>query len=431
MQTAATTVPTAYRHRVSRTIVRVLGPDGAPVAATPVETAQTAHAFAFGNVGADFISSASGREEDGSPVAEAEARRAEHVADLWFDLYNTATLPFYWGRFEPTPGRPDTERMRATAQWLVDRGVVVKGHPLLWHTVAPQWLLDVPADQVEGLARARITREVTDMAGVVTWWDAINEVVIMPEFTAEENAITPLAQRLGRVGVVRLAFETARAADPTVKLVLNDFTMTARYEQLISDVLDAGITIDAIGLQSHMHQGWWGSEKTADVLDRFARFGIPLHFTETTLVSGHLMPPEIVDLNDYQIPSWPSTPEGEARQAEEMAAHYRALVAHPAVEAITYWGFSDRGAWLGAPGGLLRADDTPKPSYDALRDLIKGEWWLSPTTVTTDADGRLAVEGFSGTYRVSAGGRTAELVLDGSGDAGTPDEPAEVTLTLA
>ena len=29
------------------------------------------------------------------------------------------------------------------------------------------------------------------------------------------------------------------------------------------------------------------------------------------------MPPEIVDLNDYQVESWPSTPEGEARQADE------------------------------------------------------------------------------------------------------------------
>ena len=44
---------------------------------------------------------------------------------------------------------------------------------------------------------------------------------------------------------------------------------------------------------------------------------LPLHLTETTLVSGHLMPPEIEDLNDYQIPHWPSTPEGEARLSLE------------------------------------------------------------------------------------------------------------------
>ncbi len=113
--------------------------------------------------------------------------------------------------------------------------------------------------------------------------------------------------------------------------MLNDFNMSAAYEHLIEDCLAAGIRIDAIGLQSHMHQGYWGEEKTLDVLERFSRFGLPLHFSETTLVSGHLMPPEIVDLNDYQVPSWPSTPDGEARQAEEMVRHYRTLVGHPAV----------------------------------------------------------------------------------------------------
>ncbi|MEB2620591.1 1,4-beta-xylanase, partial [Kocuria rosea] len=129
-------------------------------------------------------------------------------------------------------------------------------------------------------------------------------------------------------------------------------------------------------------------------VDRFARFGLPLHLTETTLLSGDLMPPEIVDLNDYQIPSWPSTPEGEARQADEIVRHYRSLVGHPAVQAITYWGLTDDGAWLGAPGGLVRTDGTPKPSFDALRSLIKGEWWLPRKTIRTDHDGRLSITGF-------------------------------------
>ena len=65
-----------------------------------------------------------------------------------------------------------------------------------------------------------------------------------------------------------------------------------------------------------MHQGYRGEEYLG-VLDRFARYGLPLHLTETTLVSGDLMPPDIVDLNDYQIAEWPSTPEGEARQADD------------------------------------------------------------------------------------------------------------------
>src|SRR5690606_25308881 len=109
----------------------------------------------------------------------------------------------------------------------------------------------------------------------------------------------------------RAVFEAARETNPGATLLLNDFDMSAAYECLIEGVLEAGVRIDALGLQSHMHQGYWGEEKTHQILERFSRYGLPLHFTETTLVSGHLMPLEIVDLNDYQVAEWPSTPEGE------------------------------------------------------------------------------------------------------------------------
>jgi endo-1,4-beta-xylanase len=48
----------------------------------------------------------------------------------------------------------------------------------------------------------------------------------------------------------------------------------------------------------------------------------------------------------------------------------------------------------------VRADGTPKPAYHALRRQIRGEWWLSPTTVVADDEGRIVVEGFAGDYLV-------------------------------
>ena len=217
-----------------------------------------------------------------------------------------------------------------------------------------------------------------------------------------------------------MAFDTARAVNPHATLVLNDFDMSAAYECLIEGLLEAGVRIDALGLQSHMHQGYWGEEKTLAILDRFSRYGLPIHFSETTIVSGQLMPPEIVDLNDYQVPEWPTTAAGEDRQADEVVRHYRTLLSHPSVQAITYWGFGD-GGWLGAPGGLVRADGTPKPAYDALRSLVKDEWWLPPTRTATDAAGRLRFTGFPGTYEVSAAGHTATLRVE---------EPGEVAVAV-
>ncbi len=402
-------------HRRATVDVTVLDAGGNPVVDADVTVEQRRHAFAFGNIGFDFIPLANG-ETDRNPANEATFGGAgvdglRTLSSMWLELFNTATLPFYWRGFEPTQGKPDTKRLLSTARWFAERGVTVKGHPLTWHTLAPEWLADLPVAEIERLQRERIRREVTDFAGVVDTWDAINEVVIMPIFTAEKNGISRLAASIGRVPMIQLAFEEARASNPAATLILNDFDLSSDYEALIEGVLDAGITVDAIGLQTHMHQGYWGEETMLEMVDRFARFGLPLHLTETTLVSGHVMPPEIVDLNDYQISSWPSTPEGEARQADEIVRHYRSLVGHPSVEAITYWGLTDDGAWLGAPGGLVRTDGTPKPSFTALTSLIKGEWWLPATTLRTDGDGRLELTGFFGDYDIATGGHTASVTL--------------------
>jgi len=386
VQVADRTMP----HRLGSATITVAGPDGMPLANTPVEVRQVRHDFLFGNILFDLIPLMLGESDD---VARDEAELAD-----WRELFNFGTLPFYWRYFEPTEGAPETAALLTAARSFAGMGIKLKGHPLTWHTLAPRWLMGRPLDEVERVLRERITREVSNFAGVIDIWDAINEVVIMPVFEAEDNAITPLCADLGRIDMAKLAFETTRQANPQVTLLLNDFDLSVAYEHLIEDLLSAGLKIDVLGLQTHMHQGYRGDEATTELLDRFARFGLPLHLTETSLVSGQLMPPDIVDLNDYQVDDWPSTPAGEARQAEQIATYYRTLMAHPAVDAVTYWGLTDRAAWLGAPIGLLRRDGSRKPSYDALHALVKGQWWLPPTTVQTDEAGRIEVTGFKGDY---------------------------------
>ncbi|MBN9139469.1 MAG: endo-1,4-beta-xylanase [Micrococcales bacterium] len=404
-------------HRVGELVLRLVDPVGAPLAEREVEVAQTRHAFGFGSTGFELI-----------PHANGEADAAELAAD-WLGVFDTATLPFYRGDFEPRPGHPQTDRIRTAAHWFADRGVRLKGHPLVWHTVKAPWMDTLPLDEAWDATLGRIRREVGDFRGLVGAWDVVNEAVIMPVFENEPdgvpNAISRIARAKGRIPFIREAFEAARETDPGATLLLNDFDLSTAYECLIEGLLENGVRIDAIGLQTHMHQGYWGEEAMLAMVDRFARYGLPLHLTENTLLSGELMPAEIVDLNDFQPDSWPSTPEGEARQADELVRHYRSLVGHPAVASITYWGIADAGAWLGAPAGLLRADGSRKPAYDALRELVRGEWWLSPTRLRTDADGLVRVSGFLGDYRVAAGDREAAFTI---ADPGTDAAPAPLTL---
>jgi GH35 family endo-1,4-beta-xylanase len=380
-------------HRVATSVVEVRAGER-PLADADVHVEQVRHAFGFGNIGFELLDHLSGEGVEG----DAE------LAQLFLDVFDLAILPFYWADFEPAEGRPRTDRLRRAADWFVAHGVRVKGHPLVWHTLAPDWLLGRSNAEVLQAVRGRIRRDVGGFAGLIDTWDVVNEAVIAPVFDNGDNAITPLIADVGNIEFVRRAFAEARAAHPAVALHVNDFDLSSRYERLVEDLLAAGVRIDGIGLQTHMHQGYRGEDRALDVADRFARFGIPLHFTETTLLSGDLMPPDVVDLNDYVREDWPSTPEGEARQTDELERHYRTLFGHPAVASITYWGLADRGAWLGAPAGLVRPDGTPKPGYHLLRELIRGEWWTPPADLRTDAAGRVTVTGVKGDYLVTAPG---------------------------
>jgi len=371
--------------------------EGEPLKGIEVTVRQTKHKFLFGCAGANSIPLANNE-------FEGEMKElAEEVFKKFSKLFNAVTLPFYWGRFEPVKGNPDTKRVRKTAEWLVSKGFKLKGHPLCWHTVTAPWLLDYSNTEILQLQLNRIRRDVTDFAGLVDMWDVINEVVIMPIFNKYDNGITRICKEFGRIRLVREVFHAAKKANPDAVLLINDFETSESYDILIEGCLEAGIPIDVIGIQSHMHQGYWGVEKTLEILERFSRFKLPIHFTENNLVSGHLMPPEIVDLNDYVVDSWPTTPEGEERQAEELVLHYRTLFAHPSVESITYWDFVD-GGWLGAPAGLLRRDGSAKPAYEELNKLINEEWWTKEKTYITDETGSFVMSGFLGDYEIYAKG---------------------------
>ncbi len=393
--------------RSTRADVKVLKADGKPLASQEVTVAQTRHKFLFGSSGFD-LALANG-DLHGEKKERAEIRRARQM-----ELMNAITLPFYWGRFEPQQGHPETALLMKAARWLAEHGVTVKGHPLCWHTVTAPWLVEMTNAEIIKAQVGRIHREVTGFRGVIDMWDVINEAVIMPVFDKYDNGITRICKEMGRINTIRTMFHAARESNPNATLLINDFDVSSAYDILVEGCLAAGLHFDVIGIQSHMHQGYWGSEKTQRVLANFERFHRPIHFTENTIVSGRIMPPEIVDLNDYQVTDWPTTPEGEERQAREVITHYKTLMAHPLVESITWWDFSD-GGWLHAPAGLVRIDASPKPAYEELLKLVKGEWWLKPTRMTTSPQGQLTFTGFLGDYELFMDGKKVPFKLDQRG----------------
>ena len=95
---------------------------------------------------------------------------------------------------------------------------------------------------------------------------------------------------------------------------------------------------------------------------------------------------------------------------------------HPLVEAITGWDFAD-GAWLGAPSGFIRKDNTTKPAYHELKRLIREEW-NTEGELRTDEYGNVILDGFKGEYEITVHGKTIKFTLNKNSN----DDIIEITV---
>jgi len=376
------------RHRKVDLQVTVLDADGAPLPNAQVTVEQIAHEFLFG------CNIFTWRQPE-NPAAEQAYRQR------FADLLNYATLPFYWWAYERERGRPVHPQMAEVADWCNQHGIRTKGHPLAWNYGEPGWLPDDPK-QVATIQMDRIADCVATFAGKIDVWDVVNEAAAFDRPNMRGEKLTAAIKALGRSEFVRQAFATARRANPKAVLLINDYEVGSRYEQVIRELVDGGgrRLYDTIGIQSHMHRETWPLTRVWTVCERFAAFGVPLHFTELTVLSGAAK----TDDDWFTARSgWDTTPEGERAQADYVEKLYRVLFSHPSVEAITWWDFSDYHAWQGAPAGLLRKDQSPKPVYERLLKLVKDAWWTREAVVT-QADGTATLRVFRARHRVTAQG---------------------------
>lgn len=366
-------------HRMADVVVTIKDSSGDPVADAEVKIQQTNHAFLFGC----NIFSLGGYQDD---------KKNETYEKLFVDLLNYATLPFYWGGFEREPDKPDYERLNQMAKRCQELGLVTKGHPLAWHEVVPNW---APADLtvLEDRLRERVTDIVKHYSGLVDIWDVINEATVSKRF---DNPVGKWIKKYGDDVCVGLCLDWANEANPDALLLVNDFNISPSYERQLTALQYMQKPFGAIGIQSHMHSKPWDLSRAWEVCETYKRFNLPLHFTELTVLSGHLK----TDSDWHKRHTdWPSTPEGEKGQLEYVEQLYRLLFSHPAMEAITWWDFPD-GCWQGAPAGLIRADLTTKPIYDRLLEMIKGEWWTE-TSGRTNGNGEYCFRGIRGEYSVA------------------------------
>ncbi|MCL2624084.1 MAG: endo-1,4-beta-xylanase, partial [Planctomycetaceae bacterium] len=313
------------------------------------------------------------------------------------ELFNFATLGFYWWAYEPRMDEPGYAYSEQVAAWCKANAIQTKGHPLAWNFVDPDWARELDDAELYRRQMERIKACTSRFSGQMDTWDVINEVVGWDREECRQNAprMSALMKERDPVAFAKTCFEMARQGNPAAKLLINDYVTDQSYVKLIEKLVDSDgkPLYDIIGIQSHMHGGTWSNEQLWDTCERFVKFNVPLHFTELTVLSGS----EAFHWDTREPLS--STPEGEEKQKTEVERIYTMLFSHPSVEAITWWDLSDQGAWMQVPAGLIRSDLTPKPAYHTLEKLVR-ETWATNETLKTDSEGQAAIRAFRGTYQV-------------------------------
>ncbi len=355
------------RYRKGDAVIRVVDRAGRPVEGASIKAEQLTHDFLFGCNIYMF---------DRLATPEQNARYKE----LFKGVMNYATLPFYWRGFERERGKPGYAYIDKVARWCRENGVTAKGHPLVWTHEAgvPTWLPEDRPDEVRRLLEARVREIVSRYKGLIGVWDVVNE-----------STHTRTFADMSVFDYTSLPVRWAEEANPEAMLIVNEFGVigdtkgTGAFFKLLKQMKDAGVPYDAVGIQTHMHGRLLSLPTILETLDKFAELGKPIHFTETTVLSGRET----------------SDPAEEKKQAAYVEKFYRVCFSHPAVKAITWWDFSDAGAWQRVAAGLVRKDMTPKPVYRVLDRLINKEWRTS-VEGRTGADGTYSFRGFGGEYRV-------------------------------
>src|SRR5262249_25103268 len=153
--------------------------------------------------------------------------------------------------------------------WLLERGIDVRGHNLHWPSWhwSPKSLRQYENDPTELRRRcaARVTNAVTHFRGKLVAWDVVNEAWSNHDLT----------DILGGDALVDW-FRLAHTADPTCRLVLNDFGIfessfgnehNKHFYDTIKYLKESGGGISGIGIQSHFGVVLPSPQRLLEVLD--------------------------------------------------------------------------------------------------------------------------------------------------------------------
>ncbi|HEX9832108.1 MAG TPA: endo-1,4-beta-xylanase, partial [Mycobacterium sp.] len=277
--------------------------------------------------------------------------------------------------------------------WLDANRLPARGHYLSWATEDGSANYDGGNNDhstLETRLYAHITDKMQTVKGRVFEWDVINHPVGWTGQTYENdpdvNEGTDIFKQI--IDHARGVAVANTDIPDDLPLWINEDDIIRgsggranNYERIIQYLVENGSPPDGIGFQGHFIDAWNGVttnyQGIYNKIDRFAQFGLPLRVTEFDIAVG----------------------DDEALQGTLMNNYLTVIFSHPAIEAITMWGFWE-GSFHMPEAALYRNDWSEKPALTAYQDLVFNDWWTD-TEGNSDESGEYLIRAFKGEYEIT------------------------------
>ncbi|AEV83909.1 endo-1,4-beta-xylanase [Actinoplanes sp. SE50] len=240
--------------------------------------------------------------------------------------------------------------------WATQRGMKVRGHTLAWHSQQPGWMQSLNGSGLRQAMIDHINGVMAHYKGKLAYWDVVNEAYNEDGSRRQSNL-----QGTGN-DWIEVAFRTARAADPSVKLCYNDYNIenwsyakTQGVYNMIRDFKSRGVPIDCVGLQTHFTGGSSLPGNFPTTLSSFAALGVDVALTEVDVTNA---------------------------STSQYAGLTQACVNVPRCVGITVWGVRDSDSWRSSESPLLfDGGGTKKAAYTSVLNALNaaGPVTSSPT----------------------------------------------------
>ncbi len=347
-----------------------------------VQVEQLRHEFWFG---AAISSSAFG--------GRFNTEEREKYKEVFLANFNAAVTEnaLKWGSMERNRGRINYSVVDAILEWTSENSIPLRGHCVFWGIPnrVQSWLKQLDDEQLRETLKTRAMTISRRYSGRFAEYDLNNEMIHSNYY----------AQRLGP-GITKQMAGWFKQGDPQAKLFVNDYdVLTGKrlddYITHIRGLLQAGVQIDGIGVQGHLHGESFDPDALRGALDKLAKFGLPIRITEFNIPGQRS---RFMKSRNLKL-----TPEQEIAKAEALTDYYRICFEQPAVHGILMWGFWEGANWI-PQSSLYRRDWTPTPAADAYRELVFEQWWTK-WKGEADTNGKCRVQAFYGKHRVTVNGQ--------------------------